>query len=123
MQHLVSNLEVVWEDSDLDSCKTRAMFHNPICVWWFPFFRPFFNVGGWYNHTLVRGNDRVWRIAELREEIAYNQAVSEGPSAVRVDRVRPLRVRALSACHDIGENRTIGHWLRDRGDVIPHTRL
>jgi len=73
MQHLVSNLEITWLPEKPNVCKTRAMFHNPICVWWMPFIRPLFFVGGWYNHTMEKGSDGVWRISTLKEEIAYNQ--------------------------------------------------
>eukprot|EP00929_Paragymnodinium_shiwhaense_P073426 TRINITY_DN37405_c0_g1_i1.p2 TRINITY_DN37405_c0_g1~~TRINITY_DN37405_c0_g1_i1.p2 ORF type:complete len:174 (-),score=32.06 TRINITY_DN37405_c0_g1_i1:25-546(-) len=72
MQHLVGNVELLGYDGP-NKLRVRAMFHNPICVWWFPFVRPFFSVGGWYNHILRRGADGQWRSEYLAEEIAYNQ--------------------------------------------------
>jgi len=75
-QHMVSNVEVeLFEKGEVQRANVRAMFHNPNNLWCVPFWQPFFSVGGWYNHRLVRdAASGEWRSEKLWEEVAYNSA-------------------------------------------------
>jgi hypothetical protein len=86
VQHAVSNFIIVVRK---DKATLRAMFHNPVCLKYVPWPRPFFIVGtsnvsfshltvllskgGWYKAKLARVG-KGWKITHLSEDIAWNQA-------------------------------------------------
>jgi hypothetical protein len=79
-QHLVSNIEITFNDADAEAGKplgatVRAAFTAPMSLNVFPLeYGPLMTCAGWYHHELVQNSAGEWQSVSLREEIAYNQA-------------------------------------------------